>query len=337
MSSSKYDYVALFADDDPVNLEQSDKFPHIFCIPVSDTPIVVDYDSGLYIRSKANTNRMQEMIDRRFAEDFGDERLYHARSGLSVRQIDGIYDHAMMHPNIRHVFFDHDLTLTCHQGLISIEQMSGVCSSFPLTTSKHFDQWVSYFFGSTRRYQALYQLLDNLNTKGIKTYIITKQPDTLTIEHFMKLCKLNTFFPHSRCISSTLVGKEKLAIINEVTGLSSRVSRSPRSQSKSPIEASVVDAPNNKKADKKPDTSKTAVVGALSPNPGVPLSSGRTQTNRPVIQEAPSVASPSKQPPVSSPTHATTAQSTGGMTKIATNRKGDSSNRNSPSRRKKMG
>jgi hypothetical protein len=338
MSSS--DYVALFADDDPANLEERDKFPHICCIPVSDTPIVIDYDSGMYIRSKANTNRMQQEIDERFTEDFGDERLYHARSGLNIRQIDGIYDHAMMHPNIRHVFFDHDLTLTCHQGLISIDQMNKVCATFPLTVSKHFDQWVSYFFGSTRRYQALHQLLDNLNAKGIKTYIITKQPDTLTIEHFMRLCKLHTFFPHSRCISSTLVGKEKLAIINEVTGSSSHVSRSPRHQSKGTTasDASVGDAPR-KKSGKRPDAGST---NASPPQPSPPptLSSGRSQASR-------NVASPSKQPPASpssiarlqSPASAIATfpppTTTGGVTKTATSRKGDGQNRNSPSRRKK--
>jgi hypothetical protein len=196
----------------------------------------------------------------------------------------------MMHPNIRHVFFDHDLTLTCHQGLISIDQMNKVCATFPLTVSKHFDQWVSYFFGSTRRYQALHQLLDNLNAKGIKTYIITKQPDTLTIEHFMRLCKLHTFFPHSRCISSTLVGKEKLAIINEVTGSSSHVSRSPRHQSKGTTasDPSVGDAPR-KKSGKRPDTGST---NASPPPPSPPtLSSGRSQASRNVASQS-SIARP---------------------------------------------
>lgn len=234
MSSFEYNYIALFADDDPANLAERDKYPHICCIPVSDTPIVVDLESGLYIRSKANTNDMQQMIDDRFVEDFGNERLYHARSGLSIRQIDGIYDQTTQHPSIRHVFFDHDLTLTCHQGLISIDQMNRVCDSFPLTVSKYFDQWVSYFFGSSRRYQALYNLLDNLKAGKIKTYILTKQPDTLTIEHFLRLCKLHVFFPHSRCISSAQLGKEKLTIINDVLGIARppTASRSPRGQAK---------------------------------------------------------------------------------------------------------
>jgi hypothetical protein len=270
MSTSENDYVALFADDDPVNLSGRDKYPHIFCMPVSDTPIVVDLESGLYIRSKANTNCMQQMIDDRFAEDFGNERLYHARSGLSIRQIDGIYDHTLQHPNIRHVFFDHDLTLTCHQGLISVDQMCRVCESLPLTVSKYFDQWVSYFLGSTRRYQALCNLLANLKAKNIKTYILTKQPDTVTIEHFLRLCKLDAFFPRSRCISSTLIGKEKLTIINEIIG-PSHVSRSPRSQSKPLSDHPTSDALRKKSPTqpiKKPPASASSV--ASEPHVGSP-------------------------------------------------------------------
>ena len=72
MSRSEY-YIALFADDDPENLAARDQYPHIHCIHVSDTPIVVDLESGMYIRSKANTNGMQQMLDDLFSEDFGND------------------------------------------------------------------------------------------------------------------------------------------------------------------------------------------------------------------------------------------------------------------------
>jgi len=296
MSSTEHEHVALFADDDPDNLVDRDRYPHIGCIPVSETPIVVEHESGQYVRSKANTNRMQQMIDDLFSSSFGNERLYHARSGLSIRQIDGIYEQTTQHPHIRDVFFDHDLTLTCHRGLISIEQMQKVCEAFPLTVSKFFDQWVSYFFGSMRRYQALYQLLDNLKANRIRTYIITKQPDTHTIEHFLRLCKLHGFFPHNRCISSAQLGKEKLSIINDVLGLTSSPvpTRSPRrlgsnNDAYSPKVAAappsrVDPSPRPLSAPRKPRAKPTDARGA-SPDPRAvdtahPVSSSSSETSK---------------------------------------------------------
>jgi hypothetical protein len=174
---------------------------------------------------------MQGMIDAAFANDFENEKLYHARSGLTIRQIDDILiKHIKLHPSIKHVFFDHDLTLTCHQGLISIEKMNAVNIAFPLEQRTNFIQWASYFFGTPTRYYAIASLLENLKEKGIKTYILTKQPDTVTIEHFIRMCKLDAFFPPERCISSTKIGKEKLNIISETLGLQLPFNRSPRKQ-----------------------------------------------------------------------------------------------------------
>lgn len=203
---------AIFADDNEelnAQPEELRKYPEIKYIKVSDGNLAVNTETDELYRPEKEKNIVQEVLDRAYMNNF-QEYMYRIESGITPRQLNDILKTCTKH-KCSHVYLDHDLTLTCHHGLLDEKELKQIYQQY-VTDDQHFRYFIVYFFGSYKRYECIRTFLVQLGEQNIKRIILTKQPCTKTIKAFMKLCRLDHLFDDF--ISSIKRKKEKLEIIS---------------------------------------------------------------------------------------------------------------------------
>tara|TARA_B110000483_G_scaffold26874_1_gene32432 strand:- start:1404 stop:2135 length:732 start_codon:yes stop_codon:yes gene_type:complete len=202
-------------------------------------------EDGEIYRPQSEKNQIQEELDQLFDSNFG-ERMYNNDGGIDDALMVKLVNFFKKNPSCTTIYFDHDLTLTCHHGLLETHILNAFFSRFVLD-NKTFNQYVGYFFGGLGRYKKLKKLLDKLRSMNITIKILTKQPDTKSIELNMKLCKLDEYF--DEYISSEKKNMEKLDWIQKEIDRGMRSSKSPRAlKNRSPKLAKKTKSPKKKQS-----------------------------------------------------------------------------------------
>lgn len=203
---------AIFVDDnEELNAprHELDKYPEIMYVKASDGSLAIDQDTNDYYRPTREKNPIQQALDDAFLKHF-DEYMYRIESGITQNDMKKILNVCKANETCSHVFLDHDLTLTCHHGLLEETQLVDLFTRY-VKDPKSFKHFAAYFFGSYKRYEQIVAFLQKLGEANVKRVILTKQPNTGAIEALMKLCRLDYLFDDY--ISSIKRKKEKLEII----------------------------------------------------------------------------------------------------------------------------
>lgn len=219
-------YLAAFVDDNKELNAPDDKLemhPSIAFFLSSYGKLATDEEGEIY-RAQSEKNEIQDKLDQLFFENFG-ERMYQNDSGIDDALITTIIGFLKKTPSCKVIYLDHDLTLTCHHGLLDESILNAFYNTY-ITDSKSFNQYAGYFFGNIARYRKIKKFLAKLRNMGITIKILTKQPDTKSIECNMRLCKLDTFF--DEYISSEKRKLEKLDLIQKDIEKINKGVRSPR-------------------------------------------------------------------------------------------------------------
>lgn len=203
---------AIFVDDnEELNApkQELDKYPEILYVKASDGSLAIDQDTNDYYRPTGEKNHLQQTLDDAFLKHFG-EYMYRIESGITQNDMKKILNVCKTNEKCGYVFLDHDLTLTCHHGLLEEKQLVDLFTRY-VTDQKSFKHFAAYFFGGYKRYEQIIAFLKKLGESNVKRVILTKQPNTRSIEVLMKLCRVDYLFDDY--ISSIKRKKEKLEII----------------------------------------------------------------------------------------------------------------------------
>lgn len=187
---SKHRGRALLVDDNVDNFVGEENYPDLYCMQCSEGILLQDAHRK-YERDPHEVHEMSEAMDKLFDEEYDGEPQYRRNAGVSEKQLQDVQK-MVKEKELTHVFFDHDLTLTLFHGLVSISAFNRFEREFGAQKKASEGDWTNmhrfivYFFGSLARFDALVHTLCKLRKAGIRTAVLTRQPEPDTVRHFLK-------------------------------------------------------------------------------------------------------------------------------------------------------